>query len=89
MRIKLSTLRTIIREELARLQEAGGQPTPEQMAALKDYAAWAGPDWKNQLQTDWMRAGSRWPGEWAYLQQLRNQLGPSWLATFELDEGVY
>jgi hypothetical protein len=55
------------------------QPTTEQLAALKDYAEWAGEGWKRQLQSDWLRAGSAWPGEWALLQQLRNQFGPSWL----------
>ena len=54
-------------------------PTAEQVAALAAYAAWAGDDWKDRLASDWMRAGSEWDGEWAHLQQLRNNFGPSWL----------
>ena len=49
--------------------------TIEQAKALESYAAWAGDDWKNKLRADWMRAGSSWSGEWAYLQQLRNDPG--------------
>lgn len=52
------------------------EPTPEQERALQDYIAWhGGEDWNDSLQRDFMRAGSRWPGEWAYLQQVRNSPG--------------
>lgn len=51
------------------------KPTPEQEKALQDYIAWAGEGWQNKLQGDFMRAGSAWPGEWAYLQQVRNSPG--------------
>ncbi len=58
-------------------------PNSDQLASLLDYAAWAGADWRTSLRCDWMRAGSAWPGEWAYLQQLRNE--PAFdLAAFEL-----
>jgi hypothetical protein len=56
--------------------------TTEQQTELDSYKAWAGADWKQRLLEDWMRSGSYYPGEWAYLQQLRNQQGPKWLATF-------
>jgi hypothetical protein len=60
--------------------------TATQLEALQQYAVWAGPMWKRKLSTDWMRGGSRWPGPWAPLQQLRNELGPKWLANYELPE---
>jgi len=61
------------------------KPTPEQKEALASYREWAeqkrpAVEWKTQLLLDWHRAGSQWPGEWAYLQQIRNQAGPKWLA---------
>jgi hypothetical protein len=46
--------------------------TNEQREALVDYQATFGDEWTRQLQTDWMRGGSRWHGEFAYLMQLRN-----------------
>lgn len=58
------------------------KPTTEQLVALRAYADWAGKNWKTQLRRDWSRSGSQWNGEYAHLQQLRNQFGPSWLATF-------
>lgn len=63
------------------------QPTTEQLAALKDYAKFVGKNWKEALQMDWVGSGpsiSGWRGEWAYMQQLRNNFGSRWLASFEL-----
>ena len=61
-------------------------PNAEQLEAIQDYAQYFGPKWKERLQTDWMVAGSRWPGNGRYylLQQLRNALGPAWLHTYKL-----
>lgn len=59
----------------------------EQLAALRDYAEFVGENWKEALTFDWMGSGptvSLWRGEWAYMQQIRNNFGPSWLAKFEL-----
>jgi hypothetical protein len=53
---------------------------PEQITELAAYAKWAGADWKKKLLADWNQAHSRYPGEWAYLQQIRNAHGPTWLA---------
>lgn len=53
-------------------------PTPPQLNALSEYAAWAGEEWKTRLRADWMRSGSLWRSEtsgWGYLQQLRNERG--------------
>lgn len=57
--------------------------TREQAQALKDYRQWClsmGKDWKTRLSLDWQRAGSTWHGPYALLHQIRNRLGPSWLA---------
>jgi hypothetical protein len=60
--------------------------TPEQADAIRSYAAQHGTRWKDQLLTDWMRAGSRtYRGEGCYLQQVRNQHGPSWLRSMTLE----
>jgi len=66
------------------LSETVKGPTEAQMNALREYAKWAGRCWKEKLNRDWQRAGSDWPGEYAYLQQLRNQFGPSWLHKVKL-----
>lgn len=51
------------------------QLTPEQRAAVVDYARRHGPAWKGDLLLAWSRASE--PG---LLQQVRNQFGPAWLA---------
>ena len=75
---------------MARRKRHYVEPTPEQLATLIAYVAWCRSigvdDWKSQLSLDWMRAGSRFDGSWAHLQQLRNSNGPSWLASYELPE---
>jgi hypothetical protein len=53
--------------------------TPEQLAALRAYAAEHGRTWKSQLNDDWMNGRASGP-----LQQIRNQFGPSWLLRFRL-----
>lgn len=58
--------------------------TQEQKNELESYAKWAGKDWKRQLRFDWMKANSKYPGEWAFLQQIRNQFGPDWLRHYKL-----
>lgn len=62
-------------------------PTPEQLAALAEFAAANGRSWKSKLNHAWMTgrysdyAGT---GRANLLQQLRNNFGPSWLARFSL-----
>lgn len=61
------------------------EPTAEQLCALKLYAAENGPVWKSKLAIDWLYSRARVKGEHSpLLQQLRNQLGPSWLVNFQL-----
>jgi hypothetical protein len=60
--------------------------TQEQATAVRSYASQHGRRWKDKLLADWMQAGSRtYQGEWCYLQQVRNQRGPSWLRSMKLD----
>jgi hypothetical protein len=69
--------------------------TIEQRTALVTYATKATAtlkadgvtyDWKVALQLDWMRSGSKLvgPDVYCYLQQIRNQKGPQWLAALDL-----
>jgi hypothetical protein len=63
-------------------------PNTEQLTAVTDYALAVGPDWKSSLSSDWMRAGTtvyELRDRYHLLQQVRNQHGPKWLATFEVD----
>jgi hypothetical protein len=52
--------------------------TPEELQALKSYAAYAGRTWKQELRYAWMSASL--PG---HLHKLRNSHGPSWLNQFQ------
>lgn len=63
----------------------------EQRAALKEYKAWAGADWKSELTSDWMRGGPRYgvgmrdvEAAFTLLMKMRNTHGPGWLGIFEL-----
>lgn len=58
-------------------------PSPNQLKALRKYAAANGRYWKAKLNDDWTRACARIDGEISpELQQLRNALGPAWLIRF-------
>ncbi|HET9566035.1 MAG TPA: hypothetical protein VFP27_16415 [Mycobacterium sp.] len=56
--------------------------TPDELTALKAYAARHGRTWKDRLGTDWYYA--RLTG---LLHALRNSHGPSWLRKFTLPKG--
>ena len=58
--------------------------TPEQDRVVRAFATEHGRTWKQELRDAWMR-GSDGGGE---LRQIRNNFGPSWLATFKLDGGA-
>ena len=63
------------------------KPTENQLNALLEFANRSGKHWKKDLRECWQAA--RYPYHLstdcsAYLQQVRNQLGPSWLAKFQL-----
>jgi len=53
--------------------------TPEQRAALDDFAAKHGRTWKSKLRTMWMNGQDAMQVNGAYLRQVRNQFPPSFL----------
>lgn len=58
----------------------------EQAATLRQYAGLYGEGWKTRLMDEW-RDGYRWHPkelETAYLQQIRNNFGPSWLGKVDI-----
>jgi hypothetical protein len=65
------------------------RPTSEQLAALQEYANRNGRTWKSKLETDWMFARAGRPcmsdERCALLQQVRNNLGGSWLRSMACD----
>jgi hypothetical protein len=64
-------------------------PNKEQLDALKRWAKKHGKDWKKKLQVAWMNSNYGYDFEGSgYLQQVRNQGGPSWLSKFDLKEDV-
>ena len=66
--------------------KAKKEPTAEQLTALRQYAAENGRTWKRELSIDWMNSRAQVRGQLSSeLQQVRNQLGPSWLLKFRLD----
>jgi hypothetical protein len=66
--------------------KAKQEPTAEQLTALRQYAAEKGRTWKRELSIDWMHARAQVRGQLSpELQQVRNQLGPTWLLKFRLD----
>lgn len=56
--------------------------TPDQLNALRAFAAEHGRNWKSKLLAGWLRAA--YPGP---LQQVRNSHGPTWLAGFKFPSG--
>ena len=64
------------------------QPNEEQLRSLQRFAHANGRIWKGQLRQLWMDGrydlASLGGADSAHLQQLRNELGPSWLATYKL-----
>ena len=60
------------------------QPTPEQFDALAQFAAVNGRYWKRKLWEGWMTG----TGPWGPLQQVRNELGPTWLTRFRFPKEV-
>jgi hypothetical protein len=56
-------------------------PTPAQLAALKAYAAKHGLQWRRKLADAWLIGADATDPDGHLLRQLRNTLGPSWLAS--------
>ena len=64
--------------------------TENQREALSRFAKKHGRQWKSKLHECWM--SGRYPydivntNDSAYLQQVRNQFGPSWLVKYRIDK---
>lgn len=60
--------------------------TPLQLTALTIYAREHGRTWKADLRDAWMTGHYNVCDASRELQQVRNNLGPSWLVRFRLDK---
>ncbi len=60
------------------------QATPAQIKALREYAARNGRLWKSKLRECWMTGSYERGDDSMNLQQVRNNLGPSWLIRFRI-----
>ena len=58
--------------------------TEQQLTALKRFANSRGRTWKSKLLDCWMASHYGFADDSANLQQLRDNLGPSWLMKFKL-----
>lgn len=67
-----------------------GWPTPEQIDALREWKRVHGRTWKSKLREAWMTGDysgiAPYGNTAAYLQQVRNSLGPSWLERLTLSD---
>jgi hypothetical protein len=72
------------------MMNQAGWPSTEQIEALKEFAKVHGRNWKSALREAWMTGNYEgiepYGNTAAYLQQVRNTFGPSWLVRFRLDE---
>jgi hypothetical protein len=72
-----------------KMMNQAGWPSTEQIEALKEFAVAHGRNWKSALREAWMTGNYEgiepYGNTAAYLQQIRNTFGPSWLAKFRLD----
>jgi hypothetical protein len=72
---------------VAKVREARAakpEPTAEQLAAVRAYAARKGPHWKHKLMDAWLDGSDAYQPDGHLLRQVRNQLGSRWLAKFKL-----
>ena len=58
--------------------------TEQQLTALKQFANSRGRAWKSKLLDCWVQSHYGFADDSASLQQVRNNLGPSWLMKFKL-----
>jgi hypothetical protein len=61
-------------------------PNREQLKALIHWAEQRPRFWKAALDAAWLKAGAGVPGYNPYLQQVRNEFGPSWLQSVTLKQ---
>jgi len=74
----------ITRVKFWRGQPVEDGPSDEQKAALAKFAAANGRTWKQALGHCWMTGIYSRSDDAGYLQQVRNQFGPSWLMRYKL-----
>jgi hypothetical protein len=60
-----------------------GQLTQQEIDAIQSYAKEKGRNWKSSLANDWVKGNAK-GDRGVILYRLRNRLGPSWLAKFQL-----
>ena len=60
--------------------------TPAQYSALQRYARRHGRNWKSRLHGDWSSGRDAQEDGGAFLRQIRNIFGPSWLSGYRLLE---
>lgn len=79
------TRRALVRRpgEEARDMNTEIKPTPDQLAAVRAFAAKHGRGWKVKLFDKWMAATDVREPNGHLLRQVRNQFGPKWLAKWE------
>lgn len=70
---------------MSRAKEPG--PTPEQLAAVIQFAEKHGKGWKEEMRLFWLRGCCGEPNS-ALLQQVRNWHGPVWLNRFSLKKAT-
>lgn len=58
--------------------------TLEQLTALRLFASAHGRNWKSELRQAWMTGNYPTGSTLPYLQQIRNEFGPTWLVRFSL-----
>jgi hypothetical protein len=64
------------------------QLSAQQLAALSRFACRHGRQWKSKLNQSWMDGCYGNPEDAGWLQQVRNQFGPSWLVKFNLKKAL-
>jgi hypothetical protein len=62
--------------------------TPEQLKAVQEYANKHGRCWKAKLRASWENGRYEDGDDSSSLQQIRNTLGPTWLAFVRLRGGA-
>jgi len=68
---------------------AAGYATPEQIDAIREWAAKYGRTWKARLREAWMDGDYDGFDKSWLLQRVRNNLGPSWLNRFVLAKASF
>lgn len=63
-----------------------GTPTPEQLAAVRQFRDKYGRGWREGLLNAWMNGRDASEPDGHLLRQVRNQFGPTWLGRVQNKE---